>query len=365
MKKYLKKELEYRDRRLKYDFLPSMIEIIEKPANRMGIFILYTVIALIISTIVWACITRLDVAVVATGTVDADNALVTLSTLTEGTISEVMVKDGEFVNKGDIICKLSSEVSEATLNAYEYNLTTLKIEKEVYEEIYSKYENGDYSKIELDINNYGDNYKVAEAIILENDVFVEKLKALSKDDAEIEKSSQLLLVIQNINSIDSKIESISAELEEGKKSLSDRTIIATESGRFSSGDKIYAGKNIDAGETIGYISRSDNKYKFNANILDEDISQLKEGDKVKLKIVAFDDTKYEYIDGCITRIGDIPLSIEGKGVVYDIDIEMNSIPDNLKIGMEGSIDIIVGNRTVMDYFLEPFRKGLEDSLKER
>lgn len=50
---------------------------------------------------------------------------------------------------------------------------------------------------------------------------------------------------------------------------------------------------------------------------------------------------------------------------YLVDIKLNKIPDNIKTGMEGEIDIIVGTRTVMDYFLEPFRKGWNDSLKEK
>lgn len=79
MKNYLKKELKDRDNQLKYDFLPAMIEIIEKPANRMGVVILYTVIFLIVSTIIWACIMSIDVAVVASGTIDSDNPIITMS----------------------------------------------------------------------------------------------------------------------------------------------------------------------------------------------------------------------------------------------------------------------------------------------
>jgi hypothetical protein len=30
----------------------------------------------------------------------------------------------------------------------------------------------------------------------------------------------------------------------------------------------------------------------------------------------------------------------------------------------GSVDIIVGTRTVMEYFLEPFKKGLNNSMRE-
>ncbi|MEE1100030.1 MAG: HlyD family efflux transporter periplasmic adaptor subunit [Agathobacter sp.] len=365
MKNYLKKELKDRDNQLKYDFLPAMIEIIEKPANRMGVVILYTVIFLIVSTIIWACIMSIDVAVVASGTIDSDNPIITMSTLTDGTISEILVDDGALVKKGEVICKLSSEISQATLDNYEYNLEILQIQKEVYELVYSRYKSENYSKMDENIDDYGNNSKVAEAIILENNVFIDRLESLNGNDAKVAKESQLLTVIQNINSIDTKIESINAELEAGRKTLSDRTIVATESGKYTSVDNLYIGKNVATNDPIGYIQRDENCYKFSAKIEDEDITHLNEGDKVKLKISAFDDTQYEYIDGNIYKIGDIPYNIEGKGVVYDISIKLDSIPDNLKIGMEGNMDIIIGTRTVMEYFLEPFRKGLADSLKER
>lgn len=86
---------------------------------------------------------------------------------------------------------------------------------------------------------------------------------------------------------------------------------------------------------------------------------------MKLKIYAYDDTSSEYIEGEIIHISDVPVNIEGKGMSYLVDIKLNKIPDNIKTGMEGEIDIIVGTRTVMDYFLEPFRKGWNDSLKEK
>ena len=52
MKKYIEKQLGTRDKRLYYDFLPSMIEIIEKPANRLVSVIMYMCFALIATTII-------------------------------------------------------------------------------------------------------------------------------------------------------------------------------------------------------------------------------------------------------------------------------------------------------------------------
>lgn len=365
MNKYLKKQLKNRDNKLKYDFLPSMIEIIERPANRICMIIMYVIIALITTTILWSSFAKLDITVIATGVVDTENALITLNSLVDGTISEVKVNDGECVKKGDVICILESNVSDATLKEYEYNLEVLNIQKTVYEEVYTKYKNDDYTSLDIDISTYGKNSRIAEAIVMENDVFIKSLESLENEEIETARSRQLLSVTQNLNNIDAKIKSVSAELKAGKKELSDKTIVATETGVYSSQNKLYAGKVITAGEVLGYISCDKNEYKFTAYVSDKDITKLKIGDTVKIKIAALDDTKYEYINGEIVQMGDVPVNIENKGVSYVVNIKLHIIPDNVKLGMEGNIDIIVGKRTVMDYFLDPFKKGLDDSLKER
>ena len=364
MNKYLKKQLKSRDEKLRYDFLPSMIEIIERPAGKMVYIIMYTIIALIITIIIWACSAKIDIAVTATGIVDTDNALVTLNSVVEGTIGEVKINDGDYVNKGDVICTLVSDVNEANLNEYEYNLEVLHIQKEIYEKIYNKYKENDYTSLEIDVTAYGSNSKYAQAIILEKDIFIDSLDMLDSDESDISKKNQLLTIINNINSIDAKIESANTQLKISQKSLDDRTIIATEEGIYTSKDKMYVGKTVNAGDVMGYITSNDNDYRFMAYVADEDITQLNIGDIVKLKIAAYNKI-YEYIEGEIIHIGEIPVNIEGKGMSYVVYIKPGMIPDDIKSGMEGTIDIIVGTRTVMDYFLEPFRKGLHDSLKEK
>ena len=45
-------------------------------------------------------------------------------------------------------------------------------------------------------------------------------------------------------------------------------------------------------------------------------------------------------------------------------IRLEKVPENgYRAAMEGICDIIVGTRSVLDYFLEPFQKGLQESLK--
>ena len=185
MNKYLKRQLKGRDDRLRYDFLPSMIEIIDRPASKLAGITMYIITTLIVTTIIWAYNAELDVAVTAVGNVDTENALVTLNVPTDGVICEVNVNDGDYVDKGDVISTLVSDINEAVLKEYEYNLEVLKIQNKVYQELYDKYKEDDYTSLDINVDEYGNNRKIAEAIVLEIDVFVDGLNNLIKNEIDI------------------------------------------------------------------------------------------------------------------------------------------------------------------------------------
>ncbi len=212
MKQYLKRQLKNRDKKLKYDFLPSMIEIIEKPANRMGEIIIYVILAMLVTTVIWASHTKLDIAVTAMGAAKPKDAIITLNAQTGGIVQDIRVQDGEYVQAGDIICTFDSGTNETNLKESTYNLEVLNVQKEVYEAVYEKLEAEDYTEIEMDTGQYGDNQRFADAIILEYDIFLDSLEQAGYTEAENIKSNQLLNVLQNLNTIDAKMESVSADI---------------------------------------------------------------------------------------------------------------------------------------------------------
>ena len=122
---------------------------------------------------------------------------------------------------------------------------------------------------------------------------------------------------------------------------------------------------MTSGGTIGFITEEKNEFIFVAYVSDADINKIKMKDTVKIKIASYKDTKYELINGEVIRISDIPLKLDNKSVTYMVYLKLDKKPDDLKNGMEGTADIVIGTRTVMEYFLEPFKKGLNDSLKEK
>ena len=85
-KDYVLRHSGKRDRELKYDFMPSMLEIIERPAHKAGTVIILGVFTLLIAAIVWACLSEVDIVVTSSGTMQPVGNISSLNTYTSGTV---------------------------------------------------------------------------------------------------------------------------------------------------------------------------------------------------------------------------------------------------------------------------------------
>ena len=365
MNRHIRDQLIKRDKRLYYDFLPEMEAIIEKPSNPLTTVILYTCFVLIITTIIWACTFRTDIIISANGDIDSQKPIISAVYTNSGSICEIYVNDGDYVEIGDVICRLDSSQYDIALEEYEYNLRLMNVQKELYEILYEKFKAGEISPLEIDAASYGDEQKIAEAIILENSLFINNLSGLTDDEVVDAVNERLYSITSNINKLDTQIEKTENEIKGLIDNLKNFTVTALTSGTVAYADKLYIGKLVNAGNIVCYINQPNNEYVFNAYVSDRDITHINIGDNVRLKLPAYDDTEYEYLNGVVSEISDIPLNVQGKGIVYSVEIYIENSPEDIKNGMEGNVDIVIGTRTVMDYFIEPFRNGLENSLEER
>ena len=368
MKKYINKQIKIREKNLRYDFLPSMIEIIEKPSNRLGIVIMFLIFTMIIATVAWAAACKVDIVVTASGTVMPEGGVAVINAVTTGQIDEICIDSGDYVRKGDVLLRLDSGDAERNYTECVYNLEVLNLQRDIYGEVYDALSDDEgYDKaIEIDIEKYGEYSYIAEAVLLEHELFVSALdKVYSYSDKESMRNEQKLKVLQNINTLDTKIEAASLSLEGAENELKKYEVFAQQDGKVILTDTIYEGMLTDSSITLGYIIPVDEENIFTVYVANKDIEDINEGDRVGVKIAAYNDTAYEYMEGEVVSIGDIALNMENAGSVYEVKIYIEGLPDDIKLGLEGSCDIIIGERTVLDYFLEPFKEGLDSSLREK
>lgn len=109
---YLLKHNSKKNQDLKYDFMPDILEIIEKPANKAGKVIIWVVFLTLISAIIWASLSKLDIVVTAQGNIIPQGGSVTVKSQISSTIKAISVEKGEFVKKGDILFELNSQEND-------------------------------------------------------------------------------------------------------------------------------------------------------------------------------------------------------------------------------------------------------------
>lgn len=366
MRKYLRKQIKIREENLKYDFLPPMIEIIERPANRLGTVIMFLIIAMLVSSIIWAALFKTDIVVTAAGTAMPEGGIIPLKSIRGGRVCEVIAEEGAYVKKGDAIIKLENKEAQVNYAKSRYESDTLEMQKKAYTALYEYLISDIYSgSLPLDASEYGEYSSIADTIILENEIFFNKLNELDGEQKENAKKERILSLLQNLNALDTKIQSANLNLQNAENELNNYVITAPYDGKLTQTASINEGSVIGAGDTLGYIIPSDKENIFTAYVSNNDAGQIKLGSPAGIKIEAYRDTEYQYMEGEIISISDTAFNAENMGSVYMVEISIDNLPKDIKIGMEGRCDIIIGQRSVLDYFLEPFRKGLNGSLKER
>lgn len=275
---YLEKRLKINERNLKYDFMPSMLEITEKPANRWSNVIMFSVIALIVSTICWAKFTYTDIAVTSRGSVMPEGGLSEVKSMYSGNAADIKVKEGDFVSSGTEVLSVSS----------------------FSQQNYSDSDSGSGSDSDSGSGSSGAVFSVKAPV----------------------SGTVTQLTVVNRNAP------------------------------------------VTAGETIGYIVPQDCDMIFTTYVADENMRKIKPDEEVNIKIDAFasDD---RFLPGKVKSVASVASGIDGVGSAYKVDVLPERLPDDVRIGMEGDCDILVGKRSVLDYFLEPFVKGFGESLKEQ
>lgn len=130
---------------------------------------------------------------------------------------------------------------------------------------------------------------------------------------------------------------------------------------------------IKPDEEVLRIVPADDTLQVEARLRPEDVAFVRPGLSARVKLTSFDFTIYGALDGTVARIGADAMTDETSGEIYfPVIVETASSAlirgsERLEIrpGMVASIDILTGERTVLDYLLKPLRKARAEAMRER
>ncbi len=409
MSEYILKHSRKKDKELKYDFMPSLLEIIERPAHKAGTVIIFGVFTLLIAVIVWACLSKIDVVITSSGSIQPVGNLNVVESYVNGSVKSINVSEGAYVKKGDVLIELDTESLEIDENQLNSQKKILESQREVYQKIrngedVSKIKISDYdaelqpyiqaildadtsykntlANLEKEKSNADLNQQMAQIQLEEyqangtarqrqmQELAVQQY-ALALEQTDLQISDTKTQYSANVNSqisqINSQLDEINNSLEKYRLSKEYQKITAPVSGYVNSISVNTIGETVTSAEQLVTIVPDNTPVEMMCYVKNMDIADVEIGMETEVKLEAYPYNKYGTVKGTVKYISPSSFNSEQLGSVYLVKLEIADVPDDINIvsGLSGSVEIKTDKRTVMEYFLDPIMKGFGESLKEK
>jgi hemolysin D len=407
-----------------HDFKPIIAEIEDRPANPLGTYFLWTVISLMLAVVLGLFLFKIDVVVSARGKIIPIGDVKVIQPLETGVITKIHVKEGDFVKKGAVLLEIDPSVDTADLEGKERNLKYSQLSLDrinavlAEEEFTPRKKRHSQEVIQAQTAHY-QAQKNALKSLQEEIATLDKVLAMTKEDerrqkalveigavaenryrdkmkdrmnlerdresklGQVEQLRERLLSdystnVQGRNTLEADVSSL--KFKQGK-----RFIIAPVTGYIYLLPVKTIGAVVTTAQPIVGIVPEGTPLEVNAVVMNKDIGYVKEGQICIIKVDTFDFQKYGTIEGKVEVVN--PYSIDDKDSKdkdkskdaesesggYAVRVKMaaeilktkNGDVYKIKPGMTVMAEVNVGKRRVIEFFLFPVIRYLDEGLKVR
>ena len=407
--KYLLKHSKKKENELKYDFMPPLLEIIERPAHKGGTVIILGVFLLLVTTIIWSTFSKIDVVITATGSLQPEGKIKIIKSNSSGTIDAINIVEGQLVDEGDILFQLNTEVINIDIDQLYKQREILEAQRDIYNMILD-----DKDMSELDLSVYDSSVRnEVESIIKSDSIFKNSINSYEKEKVNNDLNKQIAqynieeynknnmtqqvriqeLMIQQydlaiesidiqikdatlqysaqINSkqfeIENELNDLDSKIDKYNLAKDDQTITSPVRGYINSISVNQIGDTVSSTQELAYIVPINEPIEMFCYVKNMDIADIDIGMDVEIKLDAYPYNKYGTVKGKVKYISPSSFVNDQLGSVYLIKVRVLNKSNEIKLtsGLTGNVEIKIGKRTVMDYFLDPIMKGFGESLKEK
>lgn len=429
----------------KHEFRPLLVEIEDRPLNPLGRALLWTVIGFMVLTCLWLFFARIDVVVSARGKVIPHGEIKVLQPIETGVISKIMVREGEYVAKDQILMEIDPSVTETNLESKQRNLELLEAEtarlraliegkpfilpasckdatvaatqRLIYDTTKSAYDQQlqllEQQTAQVDeqltsalvdrerLIKLHENAKAKEQrleavldIIARSEYENAQNEAESYAKQATMKEHEVMQLSAKLTELNEQRTLVTQEyrnrlLEELTQKRKEATVLAVEieaigfksaKQRLRSPVDGYVGKLmvhtvggvVTPAEKLISIVPKDAPLVIKATVLNQDIGFIKKGMESAIKVDTFDFQKYGLIDAEVAHISDDAVEDEKLGPVYEVYIEPKKYALRvegeelyLNSGMSVTAELKVGSRRVIEFFVYPLIKYLDEGMSVR
>jgi adhesin transport system membrane fusion protein len=379
-------------------------------------------LSFVVVAIIWANFAELDEVTRGSGKTTPSSHIQVVQNLEGGILSEILVREGQVVEKGQALLKLdpvrfASSLNETKLKYFELLAATARLSAEVenkplviptevlktapeiaenakqlFESRRSEF-NAGTKFLREQINQRARSYSLLKEEL--------DMSAPLVDEGAMSKV-ELLRIKRELNEIRGQLTESKNKLSETKiqfqtKALEELNQVKAELDRTSEStlaleDRVTrtlvlspvkgiikqlkvatVGGVIQPGMDLVEIVPLDDQLLIEAEIRPSDIAFLHPGQQAMVKLTAYDFSIYGGLEAELEHISPDSITNEEDGENYFIIrlrtkknyLEKNGAKLSIIAGMTAEVDILTGKKTVLDYILKPILKARERALKER
>lgn len=371
--------------------------------------IIWVALAVIIVLITWASFAKIDQVTRAQATVIASDRTQEIQATDNGVISELLVKEGDDVKKGDLLAILEEERAKAALGNSATKVAALRarvarLEAEIFDrplnfpEEIQKYAEYVQNQTELynrrrqaitqDVASLQKMLELAkrelamnEPLLAHGDVSQADVIRLRRQVADIEaqitnKRNKYFEDAQTeLTKAQEELESETEQLRDRAQVLEEKRLFAPVDGKVNNIAVTTIGGVVRSGDTIMQLLPTSSDLVVEAKVRPVDIAYVKEGQTASVKLDAYDYSIFGAMNGEVIYISPDTLmekTPQGDKPYYRVQIRIEGAQvaareDEIiiKPGMTASVDIKAMERTVLSYLTKPITKTLSEGLGER
>ena len=363
----------------------------------------------IIILIVWAYFAQIDQVTRATGTIIASARTQDIQAVEGGVLTEILVKEGDDVTKGQLLVTLEEERAQAAVSNSDSKIAALKakiarLEAEIFarpltfpQDIqgysdYTKNQTQLYNRrkqaIDQDVSSLEKMKVLAQQVLSMNeplltygDVSQADVIKLRRQVAEIQAqitNKRNTYFEEAQTELTQAQEELDVELEELRghsQVLEEKKLFAPTQGTVNNIVITTIGGVVKPGEIIMEILPTSSDLIVEAKVSTADIAYVKEKQVASVKLDAYDYSIFGAMNGTVIYISPdtlIEQTPNGEKPYYRVQIKITgaefikrSEEIVIRPGMTASDDIKAQQRSVLSYLTKPITKTFSEGLGER
>jgi len=391
---------------------------IEEDDGKWGRYLVYLVLIMVVSGIAWASYFALDEVTVANGKVVPASRGQVVQILETGILKELKVKEGEEVKKGQLLlllddsragpvykeslAKWKSLLARATrLRAEAYGLPLefppevvddedlVNIETQAFRARRSALDE-QLKALEQSRDALNREIELTAPLVTRGVVSEVELLRLKRQAAQIAgqiaelRTRYLTAASDELVQVDAELGQVSEILLAHEQSLARTTVRSPADGIVKDISVSTLGAIINSGQVIMEIVPTNDEMLVEAFMPPSEVAYVEVGTPANVKLSAYDSRRYGNLEGEVVLVSPDVLIEDSKGggrpdatpvnfepgfykilvKITNAGIERNGMKLIPRPGMTATVDILTGEKTVLDYIFRPM-ESLSEALRER